>query len=111
MRIDSNQGTQAPAESDRTASQRAASAGATSAETTSADPRASSSGVLGEDQAQLSGAYTQVQVLAAQALQFPEVRQEKVNALRQVVLNGSYRPSSNQVAEAVFTHMLVAPAA
>jgi len=101
MRIGPNQGTQAAAESDRTASERA----------TGADPRASSSGAPGEDQAQLSGTHIQVQVLAAQALQFPEVRQEKVNALRQVVLNGSYRPSANQVADAVFAHMVAAPAA
>jgi alcohol dehydrogenase YqhD (iron-dependent ADH family) len=69
------------------------------------------SSLLDEDQAQHSGAGVQVQPLAAKVLQFPEIRQEKVNALRLVVLGGSYQPSSNQVAEAVFAHMLVKPAA
>lgn len=53
----------------------------------------------------------QVQALVAQALQFPEVRQEKVNALRQAVQSGSYQPSAQQVGDAVFDHMLQNPAA
>lgn len=77
----------------------------------SGDPRASGNRALGEDQAQLSGGHAQVQALVAQALQFPEVRQEKVNALRQALQGGSYQPSSKQVAEAVFAHLLVTPAA
>jgi flagellar biosynthesis anti-sigma factor FlgM len=89
-----------------------------SAEQARANPNSSSPGssgiaedVLGQDQAQLSGTHIQVQVLTAQALQFPEIRQEKVNALRQVLLDGTYRPSSHQVANAVFDHMLAEPAA
>jgi len=66
---------------------------------------------LGEDQAQLSGTHVHIQELAAQLSQLPEIRQEKVNALRELVLGGSYQPSSKQVAEAVFAHMLVTPAA
>lgn len=73
--------------------------------------QAPASNVLGEDQAQLSGVHVQVQALAAQAAQLPEVRQERVNALRQVVLEGNYHPSSDQVAQAIFDHMLAAPAA
>jgi hypothetical protein len=34
-----------------------------------------------------------------------------VNALRQAVLGSTYQPSSKQVADAMFAHMLVAPAA
>jgi flagellar biosynthesis anti-sigma factor FlgM len=101
MRIDPNQGAQPLAESDRTGHQSPASG----------DHRPAASSPLGEDQAQLSGAHVQVQALAAQVLQFPEIRQEKVNALRQLVLGGSYQPSGRQVAEAVFAHMLVTPAA
>ena len=71
---------------------------------------AGSSG-LGEDQAQLSGLHVQVQALAAQASQLPEIRQEKVSALRQAVLDGSYRPSADQVAQAIFDQMVVAPVA
>jgi len=73
-------------------------------------PGAASEGVLGEDQAELSGTHLQVQALTAQALQFPEIRQDKVNALRQVVADGTYKPSSDQIADAMFAHMLM-PAA
>jgi len=100
MRIDPNQGAQTLPESVVT-SQNASSAGAQS--TAAAAP--------GEDQAQLSGAHFQVQALVAQALQFPEVRQEKVNALRQVVLEGNYRPSASDVANSVFSHLLETKAA
>jgi flagellar biosynthesis anti-sigma factor FlgM len=78
---------------------------------TSTDNRASAGSALGKDQAQLSDMHLQIQGLTAQALQLPEVRQEKVNALRQVVENGRYKPSSNQVAEALFDHMLMKTAA
>lgn len=99
MRIDGNQGAQALPESSRSGNQGPASGGA------------AVNNPLGEDQAQLSGTHLQAQALAAQALQFPEIRQEKVNALRQVILDGGYQVSSEQVAEAVFAHMLVEPAA
>jgi flagellar biosynthesis anti-sigma factor FlgM len=102
MRIDSNQGAQGLPESGRTSTP-----GPASGEVHGA----ASSGVRGEDQAQFSGGQVQVQALAAQVLQLPEVRQEKVNALRQVILDGSYQPGSSQVAEAMFAHMLVKPAA
>jgi flagellar biosynthesis anti-sigma factor FlgM len=101
MRIDSNQGAQPLAENNRS----------THSSPVSADTRASSSTVFGEDSTQISGIHVQVQALVARALQLPEVRQEKVSALRQSVLGGSYQPSSSQVAEAVFEHMLVSPAA
>jgi len=101
MRVDLNPGAQPLPESSRNSNQAAASS----------DARASASSPLGEDQAQLSGTRAQVQALAAQVSQLPEIRQEKVSALRQVVQGGSYQPSAKQVAEAVFEHMLVAPAA
>lgn len=103
MRIDPNLAAQALSESSRSAQSSVANS--------NAGLPASSGSALGEDQAQLSGAHVQVQALTAQALQFPEVRQEKVNALRQLVLNGTYQPGSKQVAEALFAHLLVAPAA
>jgi flagellar biosynthesis anti-sigma factor FlgM len=101
MRIDLNQAAEPLAESGRTSKPGPASG----------DTRPSGSSPLGEDQAQLSGAHVQIQALATQVLQLPEIRQEKVNGLRQMVLGGSYQPSSNQIAEAVFAHMLVKPAA
>jgi negative regulator of flagellin synthesis FlgM len=98
MRIDSNQ--TAPSLPETGQSGRSSNAGASSRET-----QVSVGGALGEDSAQLSGAHVQVQALVEQALQFPEVRQEKVDALRQSVLSGSYQPTSKQVAEAVFAHL------
>jgi flagellar biosynthesis anti-sigma factor FlgM len=75
------------------------------------EARAAMSSALGEDSAQFSGTGVQIQALVAQTLQFPEIREEKVNALRQLVAGGSYKPSPKQVAEAVFAEMQAAPAA
>ena len=96
MRINPSQEGQPLAESGRTNNQAPGSA----------DKRTSGSSPLGEDQAQLSDAHVQVQALAAQVAQFPEIRQEKVNALRQVVLDGGYQRSPKQVAGALFDHMV-----
>jgi flagellar biosynthesis anti-sigma factor FlgM len=101
MRIDLNPGAQPLPESGRTTSQ---NPGGTDAQSSAGSP-------VGEDQAQLSGVHVQIQALAAQAAQLPEIGQEKVSALRQMVLGNSYQPSSEQVAEALFAHMLVQPAA
>ncbi len=103
MRIDLNPGAQPLPESSRSSSQSSATS-ASAASASAASP-------LGEDQAQLSGAHVQVQTLVAQALQLPEIRQEKVNALRQAVLGGSYQPSSTKVAAALFAHLVVDRAA
>jgi flagellar biosynthesis anti-sigma factor FlgM len=101
MRIDGNQAAQSPLESGRSANSSPASSAA-----------AGSAGrPFGEDQAQFSGVQGQIQALTEQVLQFPEIRQEKVNALRQAVGGGGYQPSSKQVADAVFAHMLLPPAA
>jgi flagellar biosynthesis anti-sigma factor FlgM len=61
---------------------------------------------LGEDQAQLSGVHVHIQTLMAQALHSPEIRQEKVSALRQAVLGGNYHSTPEQVAQALFDHMV-----
>lgn len=100
MRIDPNQVAQRLPENNLSGNQGASN-----------QSRTSVSNPLGEDQAQLSGAHAQVQALAAQVAQFPEVRQEKVSALKQVVADGSYRVSSKQVAGALFDHMVAKPAA
>jgi flagellar biosynthesis anti-sigma factor FlgM len=102
MRIDGNQAPQSLPESGRAANPNAASSEARSSV---------GSSPLGEDQAQFSGVQGQVQGLTEKVLQFPEIREEKVNALRQAVLGGSYQPDPKQVADAVFAHMLVTPAA
>jgi flagellar biosynthesis anti-sigma factor FlgM len=95
MRIDLNPAAQALPESGRSPNQSSASGGSAPA---AGSPR-------GEDQAQLSGTHAQIESLVAQALQLPDVRQEKVNSLRQAVQGGSYRPSASQVAESLFSHL------
>ena len=100
MRVDSNQAVQSLPGSGRTDGPSPASS----------DARSPASRPQGDDQVQFSGAQGQVQALAKQVLQFPEMRQEKVNALRQAVLDGDYQVGSKQVADAVFAHMLVTPA-
>jgi flagellar biosynthesis anti-sigma factor FlgM len=59
----------------------------------------------GEDLAQLSGAHVQVQALASQASQLPEVRDERVQSLRQSVLSGEYRPDPEKVGAALLSYM------
>jgi len=59
----------------------------------------------GADQAQLSGAHIQVQALAAQASQLPEVREAKVNALRDAVQSGHYRPNPANIAQGMMSEM------
>jgi flagellar biosynthesis anti-sigma factor FlgM len=105
MRIDSNQGPQPLNESSAASSQNAV--GASNSSSDAIGP----SYALGEDQAQLSGAHTQVDALAAQAAQLPEIREERVLALRQAVESGQYSPSSEQVAGAVVDSMISAYAA
>ncbi|MGB2604139.1 MAG: flagellar biosynthesis anti-sigma factor FlgM [Terracidiphilus sp.] len=102
MRIDQNQGAQPLPETSRSVPSNVTNGGTGAA---------ASGNALGEDQAQLSGTHVQIQALTAQALQFPEIRQEKVNALRQVVRDGTYQPSPRQVADAVFAHIVATSAA
>ena len=97
MRIELNSGTQPATESSRSSTPGSAS---------TASPSASSA--AGEDQAQLSGAHLQVQALAAQAAQLPELRQERVQALRLAIQGGSYDPGAEQVAGAMLTEIVTA---
>ena len=100
MRIDPNQGSQI-SESSRL------SAGPQTSNSNSALARAGT----GQDLAQLSGAHALVQALAAEASQLPEVREEKVSALRQAVESGTYQPDPQKVAGALVSDLLVARAA
>jgi len=59
------------------------------------------------DQAQLSGAHIQVQALAAQASQLPEVREAKINALRQAVESGQYRSDPANTAHSLMSEMFL----
>lgn len=98
MRIDSNQGGQPVSEGGRTGNSAAAKSNTSTP--------VGLSGALGEDQAELSDVHAQIQVLVAQVSQLPETTQEKVNALRQAVAEGSYQPKPAQVAGALFSNML-----
>ncbi len=64
-----------------------------------------------EDQTQLSGAHSQVQALVAQASQLPEIREERVQSLRQAVEGGHYQPNPKKVAGAMLEHRMAGPAA
>jgi flagellar biosynthesis anti-sigma factor FlgM len=55
----------------------------------------------GQDQAQLSVDNGTIQNLKAQLGQVPEVRQDRVDALRQAISNGSYQVSDQQLADAI----------
>jgi len=100
MRIDLNPGAQSIPESNRSSAQNTASGSGLLASRSSV-----------EDQAELSGAHTQIQALAAQASQLPEVREERVQALRQAVQSGHYRADPEKVAGSVLAHMMAGPAA
>lgn len=54
-----------------------------------------------EDRATFSSAGSMVQVLTAQALSMPEVRQDRVEALRQSVTSGTYRLDAIKTAAAI----------
>jgi negative regulator of flagellin synthesis FlgM len=60
----------------------------------------------GQDQAQLSVDSTTIQQLRTNLSQVPEVRQERVEALRQAVSNGSYRVSDQQLSAAIGSDLL-----
>jgi flagellar biosynthesis anti-sigma factor FlgM len=101
MKINSDHGAQPLAESGRPNTPSA----------TAANARASSPISLGQDQAQLSGAGAQVASLTAQALQLPEVRQERVQALRQAVQFGNYELNPQAVAGSLLDHLTLPSAA
>ena len=69
---------------------------------TAASPANSAGGASQpEDEAVLSRSHVQVQSLAAQALQLPEVRSERVQALREAVRSGKYQSDAKQIAGAM----------
>jgi flagellar biosynthesis anti-sigma factor FlgM len=113
MRIDLNYGPQATLEGNRSGATNSAPALSTNAASRNFGQNLGE--VIGEsleeDQAQLSGAHTQVLALSAQAAQLPEVRQQRVQALRQAVESGQYHASPQQVAGAVFAQLVSAQAA
>jgi hypothetical protein len=96
MRINLNPGTQLFPESGRTIGQTSVSTDGYSLGSS-----------VGADQAQLAADYAQIRALAARAAKLPQVSREKVSALLQTVSGSGYQANSEQVAEALFAHMLV----
>ncbi len=103
MRIQLDHGAQHLPEAERVKSQQARAAEDTA--------KASNTSEVGQDQARFSGAHAQVQALAAQAAQLPEVRMERVQALRQALLGGGYQRTPHEVAGALIEHLTAEPAA
>jgi len=58
------------------------------------------------DTVQLSGTLGEVQQLKAQLAQTPDVRATRVAALQQQVAQGTYQPSNEQIAGAMFADLL-----
>jgi flagellar biosynthesis anti-sigma factor FlgM len=59
-----------------------------------------------QDQAQLSVDSERVDQLKANLATVPEVRQERVEALRQALNNGSYHVTDQQIADAIHSDLL-----
>ena len=67
---------------------------------------ASANSPLGvEDTVQLSGTLGQMQQLKAQLAQTPDVRSDRVAALRQQVQQGTYKPTNEQIANAMISEL------
>ena len=62
---------------------------------------------IAEDRAQISAGHVQAQALAAQAAQLPEIRAERIQALRESIASGQYRFEPHKAAGAILSHMLV----
>jgi anti-sigma28 factor (negative regulator of flagellin synthesis) len=60
---------------------------------------------LAADVAKPSADYVRAKALTATLSQLPEVRQERVAALAELVRGGNYAVSSEQTAEALMTHL------
>lgn len=60
---------------------------------------------LAADVANPSADYARAQVLTATLSQLPDVREERVAALAEMVQSGTYAVSSEQTAEALMAHM------
>jgi|ERR1700722_5688271 negative regulator of flagellin synthesis FlgM len=55
------------------------------------------------DTVQLSGTLSQIQQLKTQLSNTPDVRTDRVAALRQQILQGTYQPSNEQIANAMMS--------
>jgi negative regulator of flagellin synthesis FlgM len=58
--------------------------------------------IVGEDKLQFSNRAAEVGTLVDQVKDLPDVRHEKIDALRERIAAGEYNPSSEEIAEAIF---------
>ena len=100
MRIELNFGAQQTSETSHTDRAAVANSG----------PAMASQG-LTEDQADVSNTHLHLKALVGQAAQLPEIRQERVQALRLAIDGGTYRPSLGEVAGAMLAEIAGKPAA
>jgi flagellar biosynthesis anti-sigma factor FlgM len=113
MRIDLKPATQSLHESSGGSVANPATAGSSSAGNVPAGAnRAELSGLHAQVHVEVHvQVHVQVQALVAQASQLPEVREARVQALRQAIQRGHYQSSPEEVAGAVLAHMIAGPAA
>jgi len=69
----------------------------------------SSGSRVAPDEARLSLDHARVQALEAQARNYPEVRQDKVEPLQRALASGAYQPDASRTAEAMYNEMLASP--
>jgi flagellar biosynthesis anti-sigma factor FlgM len=60
----------------------------------------------GTDTVQFSGKFAEVQQLTSQVQQFPDIRSERVLALKQQIQQGTYKPAASDVAAAILSDPL-----
>jgi negative regulator of flagellin synthesis FlgM len=56
---------------------------------------------LGKDKVELSGKSAEFSKLVDQLKQLPDVRQDRVNELKQKISSGNYEPSAEDIADAI----------
>src|SRR5690242_20073189 len=65
----------------------------------------SSNSVAREDQAKLTLDRDNVRSLEAQVMNAPEIREQRVEALRRQIDSGNYHPNPEQIADAIWSEM------
>jgi flagellar biosynthesis anti-sigma factor FlgM len=76
---------------------------------TSGQFQGNTAGIQDTSSTEVSLSDISVQALAAQLANVPSVRQQQVQALQKAVENGTYNPSSQQIAAAIHEDLFGAP--
>jgi flagellar biosynthesis anti-sigma factor FlgM len=113
MRIDLNHGAAPAPGPDRASAQTSGPGNTSSVESLPGGPLGEDLAGLDQtslDQASLSAAHAQVATLAAEASQLPEIREARVQSLRQAIQGGQYGPAPETVAGGILDHMMAGAA-